>query len=239
LRKLGKPVVLVLMNGRPLALEWADENIHAIVETWFAGTEGGHAIADVLFGDYNPSGKLPVTFPRNVGQVPIYYNMKNTGRPYTPGAAEQKYKSRYLATPNSPLYPFGYGLSYTEFTYSDLALDRKAMGEGGAITVSVRVTNSGEVDGEEVVQLYTRDLVGTVTRPVKELKGFHKVALDAGASRVVEFTLEPADLAFHRQDMSYGAEAGEFRVFVGGNSEELLEARFRLTGDVTVSDAPE
>jgi beta-glucosidase len=238
LRKLGKPLVLVLMNGRPLALEWADENIHAILETWYAGTEGGHAIADVLFGDYNPSGKLPVTFPRNVGQVPIYYNMKNTGRPYNAGAAEQKYKSRYLETPNSPLYPFGYGLSYTEFTYSDLALDREAIGEGDSITVSVRVTNSGEADGEEVVQLYTRDLVGSVTRPVKELKGFEKISLAAGESRSVEFTLEPADLAFHRQDMSYGAEAGEFKVFVGGNSEELLEARFRLTSDVPLSDAP-
>ena len=239
LRKLGKPVVLVLMNGRPLALEWADENIHAIVETWFAGTEGGRAIADVLFGDYNPSGKLPVTFPRNVGQVPIYYNMKNTGRPFTPGAAEQKYRSRYLETPNTPLYPFGYGLSYTEFTYSDLALDRETMSEGERITVSVRVTNAGDVGGEEVVQLYTRDLVGSVTRPVKELKGFRKISLDAGASRVVEFTLEPSDLAFHRQDMTYGAEAGRFKLFAGGNSEELLEAEFRLTDDISVSDAPE
>ncbi|HLU06148.1 MAG TPA: beta-glucosidase BglX [Woeseiaceae bacterium] len=238
LRKLGKPVVLVLMNGRPLELEWADENIHAILETWYAGTQGGHAIADVLFGDYNPSGRLPVTFPRNVGQVPIYYNMKNTGRPYDAGAAEQKYKSRYLATPNSPLYPFGYGLSYTEFNYSDLALDREAMGEGDSIAVSVRVTNSGDVDGEEVVQLYTRDMVGSVTRPVKELKGFDKISLAAGESRSVEFTLEPSDLAFHRQDMSYGAEAGSFKVFVGGNSEELLEADFRLTEDVSVSDAP-
>jgi beta-glucosidase len=238
LRKLGKPVVLVLMNGRPLALEWENENIHAILETWYTGTEGGHAIADVLFGDYNPSGKLPVTFPRNVGQVPIYYNMKNTGRPYTPGAAEQKYKSRYLATPNSPLYPFGYGLSYTEFTYSDLALDRKVMGEGESITISVRVTNAGEVGGEEVVQLYTRDLVGSATRPVKELKGFRKISLDAGASREVKFTLDPSDLAFHRQDMSYGAEAGKFKVFVGGNSEELLEADFRLTDHVLLNDAP-
>ena len=238
LRKLGKPVVLVLMNGRPLELEWADENIHAILETWYAGTQGGHAIADVLFGDYNPSGRLPVTFPRNVGQVPIYYNMKNTGRPYDAGAAEQKYKSRYLATANSPLYPFGYGLSYTEFNYSDLALDREAMGEGDSIAVSVRVTNSGDVDGEEVVQLYTRDMVGSVTRPVKELKGFDKISLAAGESRSVEFTLEPSDLAFHRQDMSYGAEAGSFKVFVGGNSEELLEADFRLTEDVSVSDAP-
>jgi beta-glucosidase len=239
LRKLGKPVVLVLMNGRPLAIEWADENVHAILEAWFAGTEGGHAIADVLFGDYNPSGKLPVTFPRNVGQVPIHYNMKNTGRPYSPNDAEQKYRSRYLDSPNSPLYPFGYGLSYTIFEYSDLALDRTRLGADDNITVSVTVANTGEVDGEEVVQLYVRDLVGSVTRPVKELKGFRKILLESGESQVVRFELRPSDLAFHRQDMSYGAEAGEFRVFVGGNSEELLEANFRLTEDVVLSDAPQ
>ncbi|MEX2124058.1 MAG: beta-glucosidase BglX [Woeseia sp.] len=238
LRKLGKPIVLVLMNGRPLAIGWADENVHAILETWFAGTQGGDAIADVLFGDYNPSGKLPVTFPRNVGQVPIYYNMKNTGRPYGVEDTEQKYRSRYLETPNTPLYPFGYGLSYTEFSYADLTLDRTEMGADDTITVSVRVTNDGEVDGEEVVQLYTRDLVGSVTRPVKELKRFEKIWLEDGESRNVEFELEPADLAFHRQDMSYGAEAGEFRVFVGGNSEAVLETSFRLSEDVELSDAP-
>jgi beta-glucosidase len=239
LRKLGRPVVLVLMNGRPLSVGWADENVHAILETWFAGTEGGHAIADVLFGDYNPSGKLPVTFPRNVGQVPIYYNLKNTGRPYGVGAeSEQKYRSRYLDIPNTPLYPFGYGLSYTEFEYSDMTLDRKSMGAGGTIIVTVRVSNVGEVDGEEVVQLYTRDLVGSVTRPVRELKGFEKILLKKGESRQVQFELTPADLAFHRQDMSYGAEAGEFQVFAGGNSVDLLEASFRLTEDVALSDAP-
>jgi beta-glucosidase len=238
LRKLGKPIVLVLMNGRPLSIGWADENVHAILETWFAGTEGGHAIADVLFGDYNPSGKLPVTFPRNVGQVPIYYNVKNTGRPYSAGDAEQKYRSRYLDVPNTPLYPFGYGLSYTEFAYSDMAVDRKAMGAGDTITVTVQVTNEGEVDGEEVVQLYIRDLVGSVTRPVRELKDFRKIFLEKGESRRVEFEVTPADLAFHRQDMSYGAEAGEFRIFTGGNSVDLLEASFRLTDDVALSDAP-
>ena len=238
LRKLGKPIVLVLMNGRPVSIEWADENVHAILETWFAGTEGGHAIADVLFGDYNPSGKLPVTFPRNVGQVPIHYNMKNTGRPYSPGDAEQKYRSRYLDSPNSPLYPFGFGLSYTIFKYSDLVLDRTRLGADDDITVSVTVANTGDVDGEEVVQLYVRDLVGSVTRPVKELKGFRKILLESGGSQVVRFELRPSDLAFHRQDMSYGAEAGQFRVFVGGNSEEVLEAEFRLTEDVALSDAP-
>jgi beta-glucosidase len=222
------------MNGRPLSLVWEDKHIEAILETWYAGTEGGNAIADVLFGDYNPSGKLPVTFPRNVGQVPIYYNMKNTGRPYDEGEEEQKYRSRYLDVPNSPLYPFGYGLSYTQFTYSDLSLDQDEMGAGDSMTVSVEVTNSGEYDGEEVVQLYTRDLVGSVTRPVRELKGFRKIFLQEGASDTVTFVLEPADLAFHRRDMSYGAEAGEFEVFVGGNSVDVLEASFRLTEDVAV-----
>jgi beta-glucosidase len=171
--------------------------------------------------------------------VPIYYNMKNTGRPYgVGGEAEQKYRSRYLDTPNTPLYPFGYGLSYTEFAYSDMTLDRKAMGEGDRITVTVRVSNAGEADGEEVVQLYTRDLVGSVTRPVRELKGFEKIFLKKGESRQVAFELTPEDLAFHRQDMSYGAEAGAFRVFAGGNSVDLLEASFRLTEDVALSDAP-
>jgi beta-glucosidase len=170
--------------------------------------------------------------------VPIYYNAKNTGRPYSAGEAEQKYRSRYLDVPNTPLYPFGYGLSYTEFAYSDMAVDRKAMGAGDTITVTVQVTNEGEVDGEEVVQLYIRDLVGSVTRPVRELKDFRKIFLEKGESRRVEFEVTPADLAFHRQDMSYGAEAGEFRIFTGGNSVDLLEASFRLTDDVALSDAP-
>jgi beta-glucosidase len=231
--------VVVLLAGSALAVPFAAERANALLAAWYPGEAGGRAIADVLFGDYNPSAKLPVTFPRNVGQVPIHYSMKNTGRPYIAGAAEQKYRSRYLATPNTPLYPFGYGLSYTEFAYSDLAVEPAAMGEGESITVGVRVANTGEVDGEEVVQLYTRDLVGSVTRPVKELKGFAKVFLEAGESTEVEFTLQPADLAFHRQDMSYGAEAGDFQVFVGGNSEELLQAKFRLTDDVPLSDAPQ
>lgn len=232
--ELRKPVVLVLMNGRPLSLEWEDENVDAILETWFSGTEGGNAITDVLFGDYNPSGKLPVTFPRNVGQVPIYYNMKNTGRPYEADIKEQKYRSRYLDTPNSPLYPFGYGLSYTRFEYSNMALDRKELAPGGSIMVSVRVTNTGDRSGEEVVQLYTRDLVGSVTRPVKELKGFRKIMLEAGESRDLRFRLTPADLAFHRLDMSYGAEAGDFEVYTGSDSENVEAAEFRLTDDVTI-----
>ncbi|MGH8130069.1 MAG: beta-glucosidase BglX, partial [Steroidobacteraceae bacterium] len=185
----GKPIVLVLMNGRPLSITWAAEKVDAILEAWYPGTMGGHAIADVLFGDYNPSGKLPVTFPRTVGQVPIHYDMKNTGRPYTADKQGEKYLSRYLATPNSPLYPFGHGLSYTSFEYSAITLDRDAFGPGESLTASVTVTNTGEYAGEEVVQLYIRDLVGSVTRPVRQLKGFRKISLQPGVGDTVSFTL--------------------------------------------------
>lgn len=227
LHATGKPVVLVLMSGRPLAIEWADANVAAILEAWYPGTMGGHAIADVLFGDYNPSGKLPVTFPRTVGQVPIYYNMKNTGRPYDP-EVDNKYVSRYLATPNDPLYPFGYGLSYTRFEYSDVTLDRAEIRPGESLTASVTVTNAGEHGGEEVVQLYVRDLVGSVTRPVRQLAGFQKIDLDRGESREVTFTLGEADLAFYRHDMTWGAEPGEFRLYVGTSSQDVSEAAFTL-----------
>lgn len=238
LHRLGKPIVLVLMSGRPLTIGWEDGNVDAILEVWYPGTEGGHAIADVLFGDYNPSGKLTVTFPRAVGQVPIHYDMKNTGRPYEPEGPERKYRSRYLDASTAPLYPFGYGLSYTDFAYSGLSLDRTEIGADGTLTVSVRVANAGEYDGEEVVQLYVRDLVGSVTRPVKELKGFRKIYLGQGDTEIVEFELGAADLAFHRRDMSYGAETGEFEVFVGGNSAEVLAGRFRLTEDATFDSPP-
>lgn len=229
LEKTGKPIVLVLMSGRPNSITWADENVDAILEAWYPGTMGGHAIADVLFGDYNPSGKLPVTFPRNVGQVPIHYDMKNTGRPYTADNPQQKYLSRYLNTPNTPLYPFGHGLSYTSFAYSPVTLDRVSFAPGETLTASVTITNSGSRDGEEVVQLYIRDLVGSVTRPVRELKGFEKVALKAGESRTVSFALTDADLAFHRADMSFGAEPGRFQLFVGGSSDTTNQAEFTLT----------
>lgn len=228
LKKTGKPVVLVLMNGRPLSIEWAAENVDAILEAWYPGTMGGHAIADVLFGAYNPSGKLPVTFPRSVGQVPIYYNMKNTGRPYAPDRKEQKYLSRYLDAPNSPLYPFGYGLSYTTFSYSPIELSEKAIGPGETLTASVTVRNTGDYDGAEVVQLYVRDLVGSVTRPVRQLKGFQKIMLKKGESRTVSFTLSERDLAFHRADMSFGAEPGAFALFIGGSSDKTVEAKFEL-----------
>jgi len=229
LKKTGKPIILVLMSGRPNSITWADANVDAIVEAWYPGTMGGHAIADVLYGDYNPSGKLPVTFPRNVGQVPIYYDMKNTGRPIKPDDPNAKYVSRYLDTPNTPLYPFGYGLSYTSFTYSQVTLDRATIRPGEKLTASVTVTNSGARDGEEVVQLYVRDLVGSVTRPVKELKGFEKVMLKKGEKRTIRFTLTDADLAFTRADMSWGSEPGDFTLWVGPSSAEGSEAAFALT----------
>lgn len=226
LKKTGKPVVLVLMNGRPLTISWEAENLDGILETWFLGTEAGNAIADVLFGDYNPSGKLTVTFPRTVGQIPLYYNMKNTGRPMD---EKNKYTSKYLDVPNSPLYPFGYGLSYTTFEYSPLTLDKKEMSLKDTLEVSVTVKNTGSVTGEETVQLYIRDLVGSVTRPLKELKGFKKITLAPGKSGTVTFEITAKDLAFYRKDMSYGVEAGDFKVFAGTNSSEVKEGNFRLT----------
>ncbi len=229
LKKTGKPIILVLMSGRPNSIDWANDNLDAIVEAWYPGTMGGHAIADVLYGDYNPSGKLPVTFPRNVGQVPIFHDMKNTGRPIKPEDPNAKYVSRYLNTPNTPLYPFGYGLSYTSFTYSPVTLSTKSIRPGEPLTASVTVTNSGGRDGEEVVQLYVRDLVGSVTRPVKELKGFEKLMLKKGESRKVTFTLTDADLAFTRADMSWGSEPGQFKLWVGPSSAEGSEAGFELT----------
>lgn len=224
LHKTGKPVIIVLMSGRPLTINWLDENVPAILETWFLGTQAGHAIADVLFGDYNPSGKLPVTFPRSVGQIPLYYNNKNTGRPIS----DEKYTSKYLDIPNTPLYPFGYGLSYTSFTYSNLKVNKPKYNMDDKIEVTVTVTNSGKVAGEEVVQLYIRDLVGSITRPVKELKGFDKIGLTSGESKQVNFTLTKDDLAFYTKDMEFKAEPGDFKVFVGTNSEECLEADFEL-----------
>lgn len=229
LEKLGKPMILVLMNGRPLTLSWENEHMDAIVETWFSGTMGGHAIADVLFGDYNPSGKLPVTFPRVLGQVPIYYNMKNTGRPYSPGS---EYTTHYLDTSNDPLYVFGYGLSYSKFTYSEVSLDKKVMTATGKIIAKVKVANSGEYDGRETVQLYIRDLVGSITRPVKELKGFQQIFLKRGETKELTFEISAKDLAFYRRDLSFAAEAGDFKIFIGGDSANVKEADFSLAADV-------
>lgn len=225
LKKTGKPIVVVLMNGRPLAIPELDRDAGAILESWFAGSMAGSAIADVLYGDYNPSGKLVMTFPRSVGQVPIYYNSKNTGRPFN---AEDKYTSKYLDIPNTPLYPFGYGLSYTQFKYADLKLNKSKIGMKDSLSVSVTVTNTGQREGEEVVQLYVQDLVGSLTRPVKELKGFKKVALKAGESKTVNFTIHPNDLAFYNAKMEWKPEAGGFKVYVGGSSVSVLEKEFEL-----------
>ena len=223
--KTGKPIVLVLMNGRPLTLEWEDNNVAAILETWFLGTKAGPAITEVLFGDYNPSGKLTMTFPRNVGQVPIYYEAKNTGRPLNPN---NKYTTKYLDIPNTPLYPFGYGLSYTEFTYSDITLNKKQLKPNEKLEASVTVTNSGNYDGEEVVQLYIRDLVASITRPVKELRGFEKIMLKKGESKTVKFTLGIDDLKFYNNDLKKIYEPGAFQVFIGTNSQDVKEADFEL-----------
>jgi beta-glucosidase len=227
LLKTGKPVVLVLFTGRPLALTWEAQNVPAILNVWFGGSEAGDAIADVLFGDVNPSGKLSMTFPQNVGQVPIYYSHKNTGRPLT-GPWFQKFLTNYLDVSNEPLYPFGFGLSYTQFEYSDVALSSNEMPANGELKVTVTLTNKGAREGKEVVQLYVRDVVGTVTRPVKELKGFQKVSLKAGESREVTFTLTPNDLAFYNAELKFTTEPGEFQVFVGGNSRDVKEATFTL-----------
>ncbi len=224
--KTGKPVVVLLMNGRPLTINWVVANISAILDTWLLGTEAGNAISDVLFGEYNPSGKLPVSFPYAVGQIPVYYNHKNTGRPRLD---DSKFVSRYIDIPNEPLYPFGFGLSYTTFAYSDLTLSSKQISMKDSLSVSVEVKNTGKYDGEEVVQLYVRDLVGSITRPVKELKGFKKIMIKAGESKQISFTLKPSDLAFYTRDMTFKAEPGDFRVFVGTNSAECKEAEFTLT----------
>ncbi len=228
LLKTGKPVVMVLFTGRPLELNWEQENIPAILNVWFGGTESGNAIADAVFGNVNPSGKLPITFPQNVGQVPLYYNHKNTGRPLGDSKWYQKYRSNYMDVTNDPLYPFGFGLSYTTFTYGDLKVDRSQLSANKTLTVSVDVSNTGNYDGKEVVQLYLRDMVGSITRPVSELKGFQKVFLKAGETKTVTFTVTPEDLKFYNYDLVYDWEPGEFKVMIGGNSADVKSALFNL-----------
>lgn len=225
--KTGKPVVLVLMNGRPMTLTWEDEHVPAILDTWFGGTEAGNAVADVLFGDYNPSGKITASFPRNVGQIPIYYNHLNTGRPYHPGDSP-KFKSDYLDAPNTPLYPFGYGLSYTTFSYGDVSLNSKTLKPGGKITASVNITNTGTRKGKETVQMYTRQMVGSIARPVEELKGFQQITLEPGETKKVSFNISVNDLKFYNSDLKYVYEPGAFKVFIGTNSAEVKEADFNL-----------
>ena len=227
LSRTGKPLVLVVMSGRPLTLNWENENASAILQVWFAGHEAGNAIADVLFGNYNPSGKTTITFPRSVGQIPIYYSRKNTGRPQGPGEG-QKFRSNYLDISNDPLYPFGYGLSYTSFKYSDIKLSSTSLNAGKNITASVTLTNIGNYTGTETVQLYTRQMVGSITRPVKELKGFQKVNLKAGESKTVMFNIGAEDLRFYNSKLQYVYEPGAFKVFIGGNSRDVKEADFTL-----------
>ena len=229
LKKLGKPMGLVLMNGRPLDLSWEDENVDGIMEAWYLGTMAGHAMADVIAGDYNPSAKLTMSFPRNVGQLPLYYNQKNTGRPLPANDPKMDYKSSYLDVANTALYPFGHGLSYTTFRISDMKLDKTELKRGETLIITANVSNTGDVDGEEIVQLYIRDVAASVTRPVKELKGFSKIALKKGESREVKFTLTEQDLEILDLEMNKRAEAGDFKVWVATSSaDESNEAAFLL-----------
>lgn len=233
LKKTGKPIAMVLFTGRPLALTNVKDTPDAILNVWFAGSEAGNAISDVLFGKVNPSGKLPMTFPRSLGQVPIYYNAKNTGRPLDQKLVDkceyQRFRSNYMDECNTPLYPFGYGLSYTKFNYSDVAISNANPKGNQTIQASVTVTNSGNYDGAEVVQLYIRDLVGTITRPVKELKGFQKVMLKKGESKKVTFDISPENLKFYNGDLKYDWESGEFDIMIGTNSEDLKHSKINWT----------
>lgn len=224
----GKPVVLVLFTGRPLTLPWESEHVPAIMNVWFGGSEAGDAIADVLFGDVNPSGKLTTTFPQHVGQLPMYYAYKNTGRPLAEGKWFSKFRSNYLDVSNEPVYPFGYGLSYTTFSYGEVTLDKTETTLQDAVTASIEITNTGKRDGAEVVQLYLRDLVGSVTRPVKELKGFQKIFLKAGERKKVSFTITSNELSFYNADLKWVAEPGAFEVQIGGNSRDVKKASFVL-----------
>ena len=228
LLKTGKPVVLVLFAGRPMVLTEENKNVPAILNCWFAGSEAGNAIADVLFGDVNPSGKLTTTFPQNVGQIPIYYAHKTTGRPLPEGKWFEKFRSNYLDVSNEPLYPFGYGLSYTTFSYGDVKLSSNSLNKTGYITASVTLKNTGTKDGSEVVQLYTQQLIGSVTRPVKELKGFQKIFLKAGETKEISFKISVENLKFYNADLKFIAEPGNFKLFIGGNSRDVKEIGFKL-----------
>ncbi|MFJ2280549.1 beta-glucosidase BglX [Pseudomonas sp. NPDC087803] len=227
LKATGKPLVLVLMNGRPLTILEENQSADAILETWFSGTEGGNAIADVLFGDYNPSGKLPVTFPRSVGQIPTYYNHLSIGRPFTPGKPGN-YTSQYFDDTTGPLFPFGYGLSYTQFTLSDMALSSTTLNTTGKLDASVTLKNTGKRDGETVVQLYIQDVTGSMIRPVKELKNFQKIMLKAGEQKVVHFTITEDDLKFYNAQLKYAAEPGKFNVQIGLDSQDVTQQSFEL-----------
>jgi beta-glucosidase len=223
----GKPLVVLINAGRPLIFNWTADSVPAILYTWWLGTQAGNAIADVLFGDYNPSAKLPITFPRREGQIPIYYNYFNTGRP-AKNDSDLNYVSAYIDLPNNPKFPFGYGLSYTQFEYSDIKLSKSSITPNEKLEVSVTVKNTGNYDGEEVVQLYIRDLVGSVVRPVKELKNFQKILFKKGESKEVKFTITVEDLKFYNDSLQWIYEPGDFKVFIGGNSRDVKEANFKL-----------
>ena len=229
LLKTGKPVVLVLFSGRPVVLTWENENVPAILNVWFGGSEAADAIADVVFGDVCPSGKLTTTFPQNVGQLPMAYNHKNTGRPLKEGKWFEKFRSNYLDVSNDPLYPFGYGLSYTTFQYSDITLSSKQLNADGKLTASVTVTNTGNYDADEIVQLYIRDLVGSITRPVKELKGFQKITLQPGEEKKVTFAITEEMLRFLTEDGVWASEPGAFDLYIGGASNTENQVVFKLT----------
>jgi len=221
----NKPIVLVLMNGRPITLSNIESKVSAIVEAWQLGIQHGNAVADVLVGDVNPSGKLTATFPRTVGQIPIHYNHKNSGRP---NILLDKFTSKYIDLPSSPLYPFGYGLSYTKFKYADIKVENDCLTPTDELVVNINVKNVGKREGVEIVQLYIRDLVGSVTRPVKELKGFRRVALEAGEQKSVRFRVPVRELSFYDSDMKYIVEPGDFNVMIGGNSVEGLTTDFKV-----------
>jgi beta-glucosidase len=224
----GKPVVLLLFNGRPLTLNWEAENVPAILDVWFGGSETADAVGDVLFGDVNPSGKLTMSFPKAVGQVPLYYAAKNTGRPLHEGRWFEKFRSNDLDVDNDPLYPFGYGLSYTTFEYSPVSISATEVAMGGSITAEVTVKNIGKVAGKEVVQMYLQDVVGSTTRPLRELKGFEKISLEPGESKTVTFEITPELMSHYNSDLKFVAEPGEFIVYIGADSRTRNSAAFVL-----------
>jgi beta-glucosidase len=226
--KTGKPLIVVVMSGRPLLLNRETELASSLLQVWFQGHEAGNSIADVLFGNYNPSGKLTMSFPRSIGQIPVYYNHKNTGRPQSKTSQWDKFRSNYLDVSNDPLYPFGYGLSYTNFSYSDITLSKNQMKASEKITATITVTNTGNYDGEEVVQMYIVDPVASVTQPVKKLKGFQKIFLKKGESKKLSFTITDQELKFYNSDLKWITEPGDFKVQIGTNSNDVKEASFKL-----------
>ena len=229
LLKTGKPIVLTLFNGRPLDLTDENATVPAILDVWFAGSEAGFAIADVLFGNENPSGKLTMTFPRTIGQIPIFYSAKNTGRPLGNKEGKfEKFKTNYIDERNEPLFPFGYGLSYTTFEYTNLKVSASKINFTDKLQVSIDIANTGNFDGKEVVQLYTRDLVASITRPVKELKGFQKIYLKKGEKQTVTFEISAEDLKFYNSDLQFVAEPGEFEIFVGRDSDTDIKTKIEL-----------